>query len=131
MLMLKPLPLSKPRPFGLRRVKRLPKEKLMTIAAGFTCADGLVLCADTQETIIGYAKVNTQKITQIETPLYNIVFAGSGDSGLIEMTVQRMDQALTQTQPNCTRRIEEVLRESLVDTFNRYIVPGTTLAPDG
>jgi 20S proteasome alpha/beta subunit len=111
------------------RIKRLPKVKLMTIAAGFTCADGLVLCADTQETIIGYAKVSTQKMTQIQTPLYNIAFTGSGDSGLIEMTVELMDQALMQKKPNCTRKIEEVLRESLVDTFNRYIVPGFQFPP--
>jgi 20S proteasome alpha/beta subunit len=96
----------------------------MTIAAGFPCSDGLVLCADTQETITGYAKVNTQKMTQIETPFYNIVFTGAGDSGLIDMTVQLMDQALTQKQPNGTWKIEEVLRESLVDSFNQYIVPG-------
>lgn len=96
----------------------------MTIAAGFPCSDGLVLCADTQETITGYAKVNTEKMTQIETPFYNIVFTGSGDSGLIDMTVQLMDQALTQKQPNAAWKIEEVLRDSLVDSFNRYVVPG-------
>jgi hypothetical protein len=95
----------------------------MTIAAGFYCTDGLVLCSDTQETITGYAKVNTQKMTQIETPLYNTVFTGSGDSGLIDMTVQLMDQALALKKPSAAWQIEDVLRESLVDTFNRYIAP--------
>jgi len=95
----------------------------MTIAAGFPCSDGLVLCADTQETITGYAKVNTEKMTQIETPFYNMVFTGAGDSGLIDMTVQLMDQALTLKEPNGTWKIEEVLRESLVDTFNQHIAP--------
>jgi len=95
----------------------------MTIAAGFPCKDGLVLCSDTQETITGYAKVDTQKMTQIETPFYNLVFTGAGDSGLIDMTIQLMDQALTLKKPSGTWRIEEVLRESLVETFNQHIAP--------
>ncbi len=51
--------LPKPRAEFRPKSKRLPKEKLMTIAAGFPCSDGLVLCADTQETITGYAIVGT------------------------------------------------------------------------
>jgi hypothetical protein len=114
----------KPRPQFRPKSKRLPKVKTMTIAAGFPCSDGLVLCSDTQETIIGYAKVNTGKMTRLEFPLYNVVFTGSGDSGLIDMTVQLMCQALTLKEPKSMWAIEEVLRESLVDTFNRYIAPG-------
>jgi len=117
MLALKPHPQFRP------KSKRLPKVKTMTIAAGFPCTDGLVLCADTQEVIYSYAKVNTQKMTQIETPFYNMVFTGAGDSGLIDMTVQLMDQALAEKKPNGAWKIEEVLRESLVDTFNRHIAP--------
>ncbi len=95
----------------------------MTIAAGFHCTDGLVLCADTQETIYSYAKVNTQKMIRIETPFYNMVFTGAGEGALIDMTVQLMDQALTEQKPNGAWKIEQVLRESLVDTFNRHISP--------
>jgi 20S proteasome alpha/beta subunit len=119
----------KPRPAFRPKSRRLPREKTMTIAAGFTCSDGLVLCADTQETITGYAKVNTQKMTQIETPFYNMVFTGSGDSGLIDMTVQLMEQALTLTQQlSGVWEIEKTLRESLVDTFNRHIAPWSQFA---
>jgi hypothetical protein len=128
MLMLKPLPLPKPRSFVAPQAKRLPKEKIMTIAAAFYCTDGLVLCSDTQETITGYAKVNTEKMTQVETQFYNMVFTGAGDSGLIDMTVQLMDQALTVKKPSAAWPIEEVLRESLVDTFNRHIAPWSQFA---
>src|SRR6266852_5046288 len=115
MLTLKPLSIPRSKP------KRLPRSKRVTIAAGFYCTDGLVLCADTQETITGYSKVNTQKMTQLETPFFNMVFTGAGDSGLIDMTVQLMDQALTPKELSGAWEIEETLRESLVDTFNRYI----------
>lgn len=127
MVMLKPLPLPTPRLFP--RSKRLPKEKLMTIAAAFYCTDGLVLCADTQETIIGYAKVNTQKMSQLETPFFTVVFTGAGDSGLIDMTVQLMEQALTlNKQLSGAWEIEETLRESLVSTFNRHVAPWSQFA---
>ena len=39
------------------------------------------------------------------------------------MTIQLMDQALTLKKPSAGWQIEEVLRESLVDTFNRHIAP--------
>lgn len=122
MLALKPHPAFRP------KSKRLPKAFTMTIAAGFPCSDGLVLCADTQETIIGYAKVETQKMTQLRTTVNNFVFTGSGDSGLIEMTIQLMDEALTLKQPTALLSVEEVLRESLVETFNQHLAPWSQFA---
>src|ERR1019366_6216626 len=38
------------------QTKRPLKRNAMTIAAGFPCKDGLILCADTQEVISGYVK---------------------------------------------------------------------------
>jgi 20S proteasome alpha/beta subunit len=97
----------------------------MTIAAGFPCSDGLVLCADTQEVIYNYAKVNTQKMTQIKTPEYNVAFTGSGDTGLLETTIQSMVKALmlSDPKPHSIVEIEEVLREVLIETFNRHVAP--------
>lgn len=113
----------KPRTIPLPKPKQLPRSTRLTIAAGFYCADGLVLCADTQESITGYAKVNTQKMTQLQNSVFNMVFTGAGDSGLIDMTVQLMDESLILKKPTAAMQIEEVLRESLVDTFNRHIAP--------
>jgi hypothetical protein len=100
----------------------------MTIAAGFPCSDGLVLCADTQETIIGYAKVDTQKMTQLKTGLHNLVFTGAGDSGLIDMTIQLMSEALILKEPHGLLGVEEVLRESIVEIFNRHLAPWSQFA---
>ncbi len=44
MRVLKPLPHPKPKP----EPKRLPQVKAMTIAAGFMCSDGIILCADSE-----------------------------------------------------------------------------------
>jgi 20S proteasome alpha/beta subunit len=57
----------------------------MTIAAGFVCNGGIVLCADTQETISGYIKTYDGKI---DTCLYAsglvVAVAGSGTSDYIK-----------------------------------------------
>jgi 20S proteasome alpha/beta subunit len=111
------------RPAFRPKFRRLPKENLMTIAAGFICTDGIVLCADTQEVIYSYAKVNTEKMRQLETPAYNVVFTGAGDTGLLETTIQLMEQALLDKKPSHDREIEKVLRDSLLETFSRHVAP--------
>jgi 20S proteasome alpha/beta subunit len=115
----------KPRPAFRPKFRRLPKVTTMTIAAGFPCSDGLVLCADTQEVIYSYAKVNTQKMTQIKTPEYNVAFTGSGDTGLLEMTIQAMVKALmlTDPEPHSIVEVEETLRGVLIEIFNRHVAP--------
>jgi hypothetical protein len=120
----------KPRPAFRPKSKRLPKVHAMTIAAGFPCSDGLVLCADTQETIYSYAKVNTEKMRQLETPSYNVVFTGAGDSGLLEMSAQLMKQALLRENPKGDREIERVLRDSWLEIFNRHLAPYSQFPAD-
>ncbi len=127
MLALRPLlrlPRSKPR--------RLLKVRPMTIAAGFPCVGGLVLCADTQETISGYVKVNTGKMTSLENHVTNIVFTGAGDTELIEMTIQRMEQALFLNNhgSGAAWSIEQILRDSLVESFNQCVTPYASFPSD-
>jgi 20S proteasome alpha/beta subunit len=115
----------KPRPIFRPKSKRLPKAYTMTIAAGFPCSDGLVLCADTQEIIYSYAKVNTQKMTQIKSPHFNVAFTGAGDTGLLETTIQAMVKALilSDPKPHSIVEVEETLRGVLVETFDRHVAP--------
>jgi hypothetical protein len=77
----------KPRVPGLCKV-RLPGRNRVTIAAGFVARDGIVLCADTQETYGQLRKINVGKI--IARPesfvpnLPRIVFAGAGHGHFID-----------------------------------------------
>jgi len=95
----------------------------MTIAAAFPCKDGLVLCADTQETISGYAKTDTEKIRIYSTPTYNAVFTGAGDADLLEMTMDEISRRLSKTGASTVFDVEDVFKESLRDIFNNSIVP--------
>ena len=75
----------------------------MTIAAGFPCKEGLVLCADTQETIPGYVKSDTEKITIFGASNCNVAFTGAGDGDLLQATAEEMIYALLDKKPLAAR----------------------------
>jgi hypothetical protein len=58
--------------FVRKKPIRLPRSVRMTIAAGFVCKDGVILCADTQETIPGYTKTDAQKLRSFECDPLNL-----------------------------------------------------------
>jgi 20S proteasome alpha/beta subunit len=100
-----------------------PTKKVpMTIAMGFPCRDGLVLCADTQEVISGYVKTDTEKMTIIQSaPDYNVVITGAGDGDFIEMVIQEVHAALNSNHPG--EPIQRVIKKTLLQLFNDRVVP--------
>lgn len=58
---------SGPRPFTYvpKQEMRLPKGRIVTIAAGILCQDGIVLCADTEESITDDRKGTTSKLSLV------------------------------------------------------------------
>lgn len=70
------------------KYQRLPRRKVVTIAAGFVARDGIVLCADTQETYGQLLKLNTPKIIVRPDSFIpggpRIVFAGAGHGPFID-----------------------------------------------
>jgi len=80
--------------------KRLPERQAVTIIAGFRCADGIVVCSDTQETS-GPAKRDVPKLRcearglATDTPLA-VAFCGSGYGPLIDKLV---DEAWKNIEP--------------------------------
>ncbi|HET8888079.1 MAG TPA: hypothetical protein VFQ41_04180 [Candidatus Angelobacter sp.] len=68
----------------------------MTIAAGYHCYEGIVLCADTEETVQEYIKHDVPKIFRFpdawdyKPELNCALFAGAGDGPLIESLALKM-----------------------------------------
>jgi hypothetical protein len=61
----------------------------MTIAAGFQADGGVVLAADTQETIPDYLKTQTSKIAVFQREeQFRFALTGAGGSDMIEMIYQ-------------------------------------------
>ena len=90
----------------------------MTIAAGFRCADGVILCADTQEVTQGFLKTRVPKL--IIRPQGMIVregiwtvFAGAGHGPLIDKLIDKawsaVEGAVPFFEPVCNA-IEEAIK---------------------
>jgi len=60
----------------------------VTLIAGIRCAEGVVLCADSQETLDiperGQYRVQVEKIRPQDVGEYQIVVGGSGDGPLVD-----------------------------------------------
>jgi 20S proteasome alpha/beta subunit len=69
----------------------------MTLIAGFKCADGYVICADSQETVGSY-RATRQKLVPIAVGKVRMAIAGGGDGDLIDAFVGRFSQKYQQSE---------------------------------
>lgn len=106
----------------------------MTIAAGFVCSEGIVLCADTQETVAGYTKNSTEKIRLRRDGGLNIAITGAGDTELIESIGARIEHALCSEYPLNgfwpPDRVQEIIQNELANSFRMYIAPYANFPKD-
>ena len=112
-----------PRPFRVhpKPVRRLRK---MTIAAGYVCDSGIVICADTQETIPGYTKNSTHKLMSFQTADLNLVFAGSGNNATqIDEATQEIAVKMSVNRPKGENEFRKSLREVLEELFPKAHYP--------
>lgn len=89
----------------------------MTLIAGFKCAEGYVLCADSQETITrdGHDfRVTRQKLVPIAVGKVSMAIAGSGDGDLIDAFVGRFSQTYQQSEIAELDSAVEVFKEELL-----------------
>lgn len=93
----------------------------MTIAAGFVCADGIVLCADT---LISYPnnKRDGAKLWLIPPCGGALVaIAGAGDVALIGKTRDEIRRRLTASMDEQT--IVEMIEDVIAEFIERYVAP--------
>jgi 20S proteasome alpha/beta subunit len=117
MNMLKPLPLPK---IFRPKIKRLPKRKTMTIAIGIRGNEGIVLAADSQETISGYVKSNKGKIYTSIYPRKSVcAFVGSGTSDYIATAIEKACIGIGELETIV--EIEKTLENNLLDFFDKHL----------
>lgn len=61
----------------------------MTLIAAFRCSDGVVICADQQETV-GDVRVAVNKLVPQDLGLYEIAIAGSGNGDLLDALAYKL-----------------------------------------
>lgn len=100
----------------------------MTIVAGFICKDGIVLCADSQETV-GAQKRSVPKLQYMPATgspnNLSAAFCGAGDGPLIDNLVGRLWAELKSktTLAQAHGAVEEVLANSY-QGFGQIFQPG-------
>lgn len=114
----KPFPVQ-PRPYPERLERKNPP---MTIAAGFLCQDGIVICADS-EISSEAEKYQVSKIFMLHesdsAPNPNIIFAGSGWFDFVKMTVDKIkERTLFLTNAS---EIRKVVEETVLEVHRKHI----------
>ena len=94
-------------------IRRAWPSKRVTLIAAFRCDGGVILCADSQETVGDY-RVNVKKIEPAATGVYRAVIGGAGHGPLIDGFAERLrDELATWTgglkPPDLKRNIRKLL----------------------
>jgi hypothetical protein len=89
----RPKPDSKPRRMSVRRI--------MSIGTGLICPDGIILCADSQETSGQYFKSHRPKLVELQlvSPDLKAVVVASGDGSFVDMLIERISEQLDLVNP--------------------------------
>jgi len=98
----------------------------MTIAAGFKCKDGVLLCADSQETIPDYLKMDALKVFVLQQAQhFRLGMTGAGDADLIDMTYQLFMKKFHRS-PHDYDFIEQTIRDVMREVVRKYVIPYPT-----
>jgi 20S proteasome alpha/beta subunit len=92
----------------------------MTIAVGFQCDEGIVLCADTEETAEPF-KQRTRKVVLTSDPerKHLVAFAGAGSTDYILTAIEKATDGLGECSG--IEKIAHHLEENLVGFFNAHL----------
>lgn len=90
----------------------------MTIVAGFVCSDGIVICADSQESSGDY-KFPVEKLLITESQDLQVVVGGAGHGPMIDMAAGQISRMLRRRQPASYEDIEVAITDELVSLYER------------
>ncbi len=116
------------KPFPRPKIERLGRPKYMTLVAGFKCKDGLLVCADMEESFGATSKRQTGKMSRIDLwGECHVVVGGAGSSAAADLAAWRIWKGLGilksgQEKPN-EDHVLEVVSESLKTVHEKYIWP--------
>jgi 20S proteasome alpha/beta subunit len=91
----------------------------MTIAAGFTCSNGIVLCADTEISVQGWMKYPGSKFRVFMDLDSEPVFTFAGDVGFCDMFINRI-VARIQSEKLSGNDLYKAIEQEVLDTHNTF-----------
>lgn len=90
----------------------------MTFIAGFSCADGIVLCTDSLEAD-GFTKRTVRKIRTFGTTDWQVAIAGAGGAGIIDKFCDEVSEAIPKGKYD-PALIEFTMEDTLLRFRSRY-----------
>lgn len=96
----------------------------MTIAAGFICKDGMVICADREESS-GASKKVGQKLVTLHADPWNMTVATAGSAAAGDLAVKRLQEAFilqfasTRTDPYGLYGLEQKHEQVIIDVLTK------------
>ena len=118
------------RPTEINRRRRIePKRenlRALTIAAGFRCTDGVLLCADTEMTL-GIAKYPQSKFRHYTTLKSRPAFIYAGDRDFSLMAIGKVARAI-HAADQAGEDVELAIQEEIIEIYEKYsvlpVIPG-------
>jgi hypothetical protein len=117
--------LDKPRPkFPYPAPRLWGARQRMTLIGTIDCGDSVVILADRQETISDYAKWDCSKIAHYELQdSHRVLFAGAGDSDLIEMVKDRFIEKWQKFAATDSASLKKIALESVAEVTKEAVNP--------
>lgn len=105
-------------------IPRLGKRRVVTIAFGVLCADGIVLCADSQETRVA-SKIDRPKAFDLDTQSDRIkaVLTGAGDGVFLDSLKEKIEACLRSFGSRPDADLDDVCNEieATISGYHRHI----------
>ena len=103
----------------LRRLRSFEQRDMSYIAA-YHCLTGIVMCADTQETV-GDNKRYVEKISIIEDGGYPLAVGGAGFGPLIDAATQEIIDRAKESKPKTKSELRALLRAALKEVHEKDV----------
>jgi 20S proteasome alpha/beta subunit len=119
---IKPLPRSRIGHIVVPRtiLKRPRWNREMTIAAGFVCSDGVVMCADSQESLGDYKFPVEKLVTRgADSGRIQMALAGAGHGPFVDMAVTRIIREIRINAPLDYYSIEDLISDMLLSLYEK------------
>lgn len=113
----------KPRQTFPPKPRRIPERKRMTIALGILASDGVVVAADSQETVQGYWKRREGKIAAISTREGSVLVSGAGRAGYADSLGQAILELFLDAPDWSDGKLEQSIARLLLDFHQRHVAP--------
>jgi len=123
MISAKPLPFPKyvpPKLWKKPKQRPLGRAKSVTLAAGFSCNDGVVICADTEMSIPGFVKYPESKIRVYSKLKTKPVFTFAGDTNFCGMYMHRIAKTIRDNESKKLGQLEQAILDEARAIHTEY-----------